>query len=139
MVVPAMGGEVQQITCGLQVWLPDRRKWDPLQQHLWTHSALDPSWSPDGTKIAWTALIPEKRHAQLWIVDVASGEHSVAWEGEPDYTAIPRKPNWSPDGRWIGFNIRTLPKNEIWALRNFLPEPAGRQPATDAVQAASFN
>jgi hypothetical protein len=92
-----------------------------------------------GRKIAWTAVIPEKRHVELWIVDTENGEDTVAWTGKPDYTAIPPKPNWSPSGEGVGFTLRTLPEIEIWALRNFLPKPAAHQPATDAVQAATFD
>jgi TolB protein len=52
---------------------------------------LTPSWSPDGSYIAWTRL--EGTGDRVWVRDVASGE---SWAVLPGYEA-----SWAPDSKRI--------------------------------------
>jgi Tol biopolymer transport system component/DNA-binding winged helix-turn-helix (wHTH) protein len=75
-----------------------------------------PSWSPDGTRIAFT---PARRRG-IWLVDVEGGE-------PVQLTSFGSRPAWSPDGREIAFQsgelveygwnaFEALPPSEIWIV-----------------------
>jgi TolB protein len=57
----------------------------------------DPSWSPDGTRIAFSRV--SAGHAHLFVVNADGTEPRQLTEGASDDVA----PTWSPDGRFIVF------------------------------------
>src|SRR5262249_54802154 len=63
---------------------------------------LDPRWSPDGTKIAFssedTAKAPLMNN-DIWVVSASGGELTRINEAQGSY----RNPRWSPDGSRIAF------------------------------------
>jgi gamma-glutamyltranspeptidase len=76
----------------------------------------DPSWSPDGRRIAFSHL------EQIW---TAAPDGRSARALRADSTAVERDPSWSPDGKTIafsgdagdGFDIFTMPKDGGSATR----------------------
>lgn len=54
---------------------------------------MSPSWSPDGKQIAYVSF--EKRKAQIYLVDVATGRRTLV----ASYPGINGAPAWSPDGK----------------------------------------
>ena len=56
----------------------------------------DPSWSPDGQRLAYTTL-SRSGAKQIWTVEVDGGEHRAL----TDTTSW--APAWSPDGRYLAF------------------------------------
>lgn len=82
------------------LWLVAGDRATPPRQ-LTTHKSRESSatWSPDGTRIAFTAKRDGDDVSQIYFLDLAGGEArrltSVALGA--------REPQWSPDGRWIAF------------------------------------
>lgn len=70
------------------------RPQDPWQKLTsGSSSAEDPSWSPDGTRLAYT------RAGDIWLVGAdGSGNRAVTSGRDFDMD-----PTWSPDGGWIAF------------------------------------
>jgi Tol biopolymer transport system component/DNA-binding winged helix-turn-helix (wHTH) protein len=77
---------------------------------------VQPSWSPDGKRIAFTSA---RKHG-IWLVDVAGGEPQ-------ELTPFGSRPSWSPDGREIAFQsgerieygwnaFEALPTSAIWIV-----------------------
>lgn len=83
----------------MQIWLVDR---DGVHERRLTEDDAvmhrHHAWSPDGTRIAYTANAGKKRFA-VFVMDVATGEHTRLTEGRED----DQQPRWSPDGKWLSF------------------------------------
>ncbi|HEU4409671.1 MAG TPA: S9 family peptidase [Polyangiaceae bacterium] len=99
-VVPAEGGEAEQITRG-------------------EASESSPAWSPDGRSLAFSRTRTGARDAHrsdLWAADAAGGnERQVT-----NRCAIASMPSWSPDGRRIAFYGTSEDgdsRQQLWAVR----------------------
>jgi tricorn protease len=69
--------------------------------------AIDPRWSPDGRRIAFT-----HGKGDIVVIDATGGAETVLlehWE-TPDY-------RWSPDGGWIAYSVEDMNANaEVWIV-----------------------
>ncbi len=119
-VVPRQGGEARQIICGPSP--PGPR----LVRGRFNRGYI--SWSPDGTKVAWTMSHVERQAIDIWIVDVATGAHHVVWTGEGLYESWPEALAWSPRGDLLAFDKNFQQHDEVWRLSNFWPPPGLRLP-----------
>jgi dipeptidyl aminopeptidase/acylaminoacyl peptidase len=131
-------GEAKQLGEGggdrrAQVWLLPVAGGEPRQLTRLPLGAGEPRWSPDGTRIAFAALVgrhdkgarPDQEpvvvetldakvdgeglvagvRRQVFVVDVAGGE-AVQVTAEPAGAA---NPAWSPDGRQLAYSAPTVP------------------------------
>jgi len=113
----------REIVCAGAARLPEPGKFPgELVNYLWDNDT-QPSWSPDGRRLAWTVPVPEKKRVELWIVDAASGEKEVAFAGETDYYSLPRRPLWSSSGRHIAFTMTWWGDKQLWKLRGLGAAP----------------
>lgn len=83
----------------LDVWI---RPVDGGEPRLLTPGTFDsrdtePTWSPDGTKLAF--ISDRNGFNNLGVLDVATGEARMLLVEEVEHS----EPRWSPDGRWITF------------------------------------
>jgi dipeptidyl aminopeptidase/acylaminoacyl peptidase len=82
--VPVAGGEPRQLTDG---------DWDDI----------NPAWSPDGLRVAFTSDRSAERWrwagSDVWVLD----QGTQALRRLTDETLACARPAWSPDGRWLAF------------------------------------
>lgn len=77
---------------------------------------LDPAWSPDGTRIAFTAKPDWKDGSEIWLMDEDGTDLQRLTD---DFSPQDRQPAWSPDGGRLAW-VRSLPglrNSELWSMR----------------------
>jgi len=75
-----------------------------------------PCWSPDGTKLAYSAKTNGIR--QIWIYDFGSGEEWQLTSGPGNK----ENPYWGPNSRHIVFNSTDASGSEIYIVNLNQPE-----------------
>ena len=80
-------------------------------------SVGSPQISPDGTKVAYTITETDFDQdayvTQIWLADVATGQCFQLTRGKKSSSG----PDWSPDGRWLGFtSSRADDKSQIFVI-----------------------
>ena len=69
-----------------------------------------PSWSPDGSRIAFQS--DRSGNDDIWIVNVdGSGLAQLTYHPADD-----RHPNWSPDGKRIAFTSKRSGAEDVWVI-----------------------
>jgi TolB protein len=71
----------------------------------------DPSWSPDGQRIAYHSNCDGGD--DVWIMN-ADGSNQTRSMNGPTTNGTPF---WSPDGQWIAFSTNRTGPNDIWIVR----------------------
>lgn len=66
-------------------------------------------WSPDGNQVAYGSY-GVSDNVGLWLYDLASAKTKRILSGQ--YTM----PVWSPDGKWLAFDLRPAGLWEVWAM-----------------------
>jgi TolB protein len=99
---------------------------------------VEPKYSPNGRWIAFARLLPPTKKRQLLTAIMIVGAHGgrvrrlTPWRAYPDqptpHDAYVEHPTWSPDSRWILFNV--APNGSIQVMR-----PNGR--ARHTIKAAT--
>ena len=83
-------------------------------QALWAETQpsneLHPTWSPDGSKIAFES--DRAGAADIYVLDLESGKV----ERLTDSPADDARPAWSPDGRWIAFHSNREGNYDLFLL-----------------------
>lgn len=72
---------------------------------------LSPSWSPDGTRIAYASL-EERGHQVVFVQEVASGRRDKVSANK----GLNGAPAWSPDGKSLAVSLSKDGNNEIYVI-----------------------
>jgi TolB protein len=71
---------------------------------------MSPTWSPDGTKLAYVTF--ERKQSQIYIQDVYTARRSVL----TSFKGINSAPVWSPDGRKMAMTLSKDGNTEIYSM-----------------------
>jgi len=111
------------------------QKLDRLTKSKWDESS--PSWSPDGARIAFMsnhADDPDRDPAaQLFIADAQPGANEKQLT-TPDNRASRARPEWSSDGKWIGFLEGDDKKYGAYSMEHLVFAAAGGSAAPTRVK-----
>jgi dipeptidyl aminopeptidase/acylaminoacyl peptidase len=93
------------------VWNVDKKEEKRLTEGDFAVS--DPQWSPDGSRITYTARPTSKADdgnlSDVWVVTVATGEKKKV----EDTPASSDTARWSPDQKWIAYTGSTDPQSGV--------------------------
>jgi dipeptidyl aminopeptidase/acylaminoacyl peptidase len=124
--VVAAGGSLLAASAVLWLW-PARKQETarmPVPLTNYRGSESRPSFSPDGSQVAFTWNGPQEDNTDIYVQVVGSSE-ALRLTSNPAAEDVPA---WSPDGRWIAF-VRRDPDSP--ARRNFCRARIGRCRAQD--------
>ena len=112
----------------LDIWLQQIGGRDPLRLTKDPADETDPTFSPDGTRVAFRS---EAKGGGVYIVPAIGG-------GEPVLLAPSgRSPRFSPDGQWVAYWTGREGSFVTGAARTFIVEAGGGQPRQIHPQMAS--
>jgi len=72
----------------------------------------DPTWKPDGTKIAWAPWLDDGKQRDIWLMN-PDGSNQIRLTYRPEDDTAPA---WSPDGKKIAFTSYNGQGHSIWLM-----------------------
>jgi WD40-like Beta Propeller Repeat len=84
----------------------------------WTsETEQEPSWSPDGTKIAYSRLASGVR-SRIWVMNAdGTNQHQLTPTPESD-SSDEIQPQWSPDGSQVAFGSTRIDTYNVWVINS---------------------
>lgn len=100
----------------------------------------DPSWSPDGTRLAFTSA-RSSGSLDVHVVELASGAVTRLTAADPVANlpgsgAAARSPVWSPDGTQIAYTVQAMSGSQLWVMS---PDGTNKRQLTSSADANDFD
>ena len=86
--------------------------------------AMQPNWSPHGTRIAYWGLRGNSGQRDLWTIAANGSEADRGGTTVTDDAALDWSPTWAPDGRYLYFSSNRGGTMNLW--RVLIDEQSGR-------------
>ena len=110
------------------LWLWDIEKKNDKRLTEGTFTTSDPQWSPDGTRISYSARPTPKADdgslSDVWVMTVASGEKKKL----EDNAGSSDNARWSPDGKWVAYTGTPDPNGGVSTSFLYLVPAGGGTP-----------
>jgi Tol biopolymer transport system component len=92
------------------VWVSDAN--GANRRRLTHDGGFDPTWSPDGTRIAYRLLLADD-DGEIWVMD-ADGSNAHDLVNDPRFSDW--GPAWSPDGHLIAYDSNRIEGLALWLM-----------------------
>ncbi len=116
---PVFSPDGSQIAFAVELVKPGGKPWEP-QQTLelflmnadgssavqltdYKHISTQPSWSPDGSRIAFAST--HAHGIEIYVMDIVSGDVTQLTNSFAEVGGTASDPDWSPDGRKIAYSL----------------------------------
>jgi hypothetical protein len=88
-----------------------------------TEAEGQPTWSPDGERIAYTGHLPSgNASSDIWVMN-ADGSNPMNLTNTSDFGNYDDSPAWSPDGKRIAFHSGRSGDPAVWSMRTDGSDP----------------
>jgi serine/threonine protein kinase/Tol biopolymer transport system component len=91
---------------------------------LLARDGVQPSWSPNGHRIAYWGIVGESAQRDLWTIDPSAKDRKKAIVRVTNDAAVDWNPVWSPDGQYLYFGSDRSGAMNLWRVR--IDEKSGK-------------
>ncbi len=104
------------------LWIVDVKT--GARRMLLVKDAVQPSWSPNGRRIAYWGMATESAQRDLWTIDASASDPAKTIVPVTNDAAVDWNPVWSPDGQHLYFGSDRNGTMNLWRVR--IDEKSGR-------------
>jgi eukaryotic-like serine/threonine-protein kinase len=94
------------------------------RERLLDRDGVQPSWSPNGHRIAYWGIVGESAQRDLWTIDPNARDPRQSIVRVTNDAAVDWNPVWSPDGQYLYFGSDRNGSMNLWRVR--IDEKSGR-------------
>lgn len=116
---PVFSPDGSQIAFAVEIVKPGGKPWEPqqtvelfimnangssaIQLTNYKHICTQPSWSPDGERLAFASTHEHK--LEIYVMDTITGDITQLTNARAEVGGTASDPNWSPDGEKIAYSL----------------------------------
>jgi Tol biopolymer transport system component len=97
-----------------ELWIVDTTNGE--RKLLLESDGVQPSWSPNGFRIAYWGMAGESAQRDLWTIDPAAADPAKSVVRVMDDVAVDWNPVWSPDGKYLLFGSDRNGAMNLWRV-----------------------
>jgi serine/threonine protein kinase/Tol biopolymer transport system component len=104
------------------LWIVDVQS--GVRRLLLARDGVQPSWSPNGHRIAYWGIVGESAQRDLWTIAPGAKDRKKAIVRVTNDAAVDWNPVWSPDGQYLYFGSDRSGAMNLWRVR--IDEKSGK-------------